>query len=160
MFSAPIRSPHAFEVDAWFWKPSFNKHTHTAEGSVTNTKEIQSVQSCTTRTVAHKADMILHSGTHNLHFFIFLWPCIISISFLCPTWYTYVYSVIYIFTSSASTCFGHYNVHLQEMLIVLCNIWSTFPYWLPCDTLVWSQLLTSNQRVAWQPVRKRRPDVA
>jgi hypothetical protein len=67
----------------------------------------------------------------------------ITISFLCPTWYTYVYSVIHIITSSASTCFGHYNAHLQEVLTVLCNIWSTFPYWLPCDTLVGSQLPTN-----------------
>jgi len=28
MFSVPIRSPHTFEVGAWFWKPSFNKHTY------------------------------------------------------------------------------------------------------------------------------------
>jgi hypothetical protein len=112
---------------------------------------------------------------------------IVSISFLCPTWYTYVYSVIHIITPSASTCFGHYNVRLQEVLIVLCNIWSTFPYWLlyiSCCTrwlhysytiLFWCFCngiffllvphcisLYFSDRASWyhQPVRKRRPDVA
>jgi hypothetical protein len=61
---------------------------------------------------------------------------------LWPTWYTYVLFRNTYITSFTSTCFEHYNAHHQEASIVSCTIWHITPYWLPCNTLVESQLLS------------------
>jgi hypothetical protein len=52
-----------------------------------------------------------------IHIFIFLWPCImISISFLCPTWYTYVFILMLAF---AGVTFFDLHILLYQMAALL-----------------------------------------